>query len=271
MSIFKDDILKDRTVLITGGGGDICSDIATVFAAHGANVCITSRSQERLNEAADIIREKTGGNILAVAGDVRDYEAVEAVVAKTVETFGGIDMLVNGAAGNFPAPLAALSANAFNTVIEIDLQGTFNMSKACFPHLSAAGEKHGNASVTNITATLQYTGTPFQGHVCAAKAGIDSLTRTIATEWGSLGIRANGIAPGPIGDTEGMRRLAPTEELSNSFMKQVPVGRFGTVREISDACLFLASDASKFTTGAILVIDGGAWLSSPAIGGLDLG
>lgn len=270
MSIFREDILKGKTALITGGGGDICSDIATVFSAHGANVCITSRSQERLNEAADRIREKTGGHVLAVAGDVRDFAAVENVVAKTVEEFGGIDILINGAAGNFPAPLAGLSANAFKTVIEIDLQGTFNATKACFPHLSAAGKKHGNANVINITATLQYTGTPFQGHAAAAKAGIDSLTRTIATEWGSLGVRSNGIAPGPIGDTEGMRRLAPNAETETRMTDKIPMRRFGTVREISDACLFLVSDASKFTTGAILVIDGGSWLATPSIGGLTL-
>lgn len=271
MSVFRDDILKGKTALITGGGGDICSDIATVYAAHGANVCITSRNQERLNEAADIIREKTGGNIIAVAGDVRDYEAVEGVVAKTVEEFGAIDILVNGAAGNFLAPIAGLSANAFKTVIEIDLQGTFNMTKACFPHLSAAGEKHGNANVINITATIQYTGTPFQAHASAAKAGVDSLTRTIATEWGSLGIRANGVAPGPIGDTEGMRRLAPTDASEASMTDRIPLRRFGTVREISDACLFLVSDASKYTTGAILIVDGGTWLSTPPSSGMGLG
>lgn len=270
MSIFQDNILNGRTAVITGGGGDICSDIATVYAAHGANVCITSRSQERLDEAADIIREKTDGNVLAVAGDVREYEAVENVVAKTVEAFGGVDILVNGAAGNFPAPLAGLSSNAFNTVVQIDLMGTFNMTKACFEQLTAAGEKHRNASIINITATLQYNGTPFQGHVCAAKAGIDSLTRTVATEWGPLGIRCNGVAPGPIGETEGMRRLAPDEATEKRLMDKVPLRRFGTVREISDACLFLASDASKFTTGAILVIDGGSWLATPAVGGLDL-
>ena len=270
MSIFKDDILKDRTVLITGGAGDIGSEISTIFSAHGANVAITSRNEQRINTAADDIRVKTGGNVFAVACDVRDYDAVENAVTKTVDEFGGIDILINGAAGNFPSPIAALSANGFRTVIDIDLQGTFNVTKACFPHLSAAGEKHGNANILNITATLHYTGMPFQAHVNAAKAGIDAFTRTCANEWGPLGIRSNGVAPGPIGDTEGMRRLAPNEETGTQMKKAVPLRRWGTTREIADTCLFLVSDASQYTTGAILVVDGGSWLYSPGVGGFSV-
>ena len=133
MSVFRDDILKGKTALVTGGGGDICGEIAEVYAAHGANVVISSRSQERLDKAAESMRSNTGGAILAVAGDVRNYEEVEAVVAKTVEEFGGIDIVLNGAAGNFPAPIAALSPNGFRTVMDIDVQGTFNVTKACFP------------------------------------------------------------------------------------------------------------------------------------------
>ena len=270
MSIFKEDILEGRTAIVTGGAGDIGTEISTILSAHGANVSITSRNQERIDETAQAVTEKTGGDVLAVAADVRDNDAVENVVAKTVDRFGGVDILINGAAGNFPVPIAALSPNGFRTVIDIDLQGTFQMTKACFPHLMAAGETHRNANVLNITATLQYTGMPFQAHVNAAKAGIDAFTRTCANEWGMLGIRSNGIAPGPIGDTEGMRRLAPDEASAAESMKQVPLRRWGTKREIADACLFLVSDASKFTTGAILVIDGGAWIHSPAVGGLSL-
>lgn len=268
MGIFREDLFKDRTVLITGGGGDICSDIATVFAAHGADVCITSRKQERIDEAARIMQEKTGREVLAVAGDVRDNGDVERVVQTTVEKFGGIDVLVNGAAGNFPAPIAGLSPNGFKTVVDIDLQGTYQMTKACFEPLKQAAEKHGDASILNISATLYYTGMPFQAHVNAAKAGIDALTRTVANEWGPFRIRCNSVAPGPIAETEGMRRLAPTPELTERAQQAVPLRRFGTVREISDACLFLSSEASRFTTGAILVVDGGSWLFSPGIGGI---
>jgi peroxisomal 2,4-dienoyl-CoA reductase len=270
MSIFRDDLFKNRTVLITGGGGDICSDIATVYSAHGANVCITSRKQERIDEAAKVMREKTGGEVLAVAGDVRNNDDVERVVKTTADHFGGIDILINGAAGNFPAPISSLSPNGFKTVIDIDLQGTYQMTKACFEPLKLAAEKNGDASIVNITATLYYTGMPFQAHVNAAKAGIDALTRTVANEWGPLNIRCNSIAPGPIADTEGMRRLAPTPELTERSKQGVPLRRFGTVREISDACLFLTSEASRFTTGAILVVDGGSWLFSPGIGGMSV-
>ncbi len=270
MSVFKDDILKGKTALVTGGGGDICGEIAEIYALHGANVVITSRSQERLDAAAEAMREKTGGNILAVAGDVRNEEEVEAVVAKAIEEFGSIDTLLNGAAGNFPAPIAAMSPKGFKTVMEIDVQGTFNMTKACFPHLHAAAEKHGDASIINISATLHYTGTPFQAHVCAAKAAIDAFTRVTANEWGPLGIRANAVAPGPIGDTEGMRRLAPKGAAADAMMKNIPLRRFGEKREIADACLFLASAASSYTTGAILVVDGGAWMYSPSIGDFTL-
>ena len=271
MSIFKDDILNGYTALITGGGGDIGGEISTIFAAHGANVCITSRKQERLDEAAASINEKTGSDVLTVAGDVRVYDQVENVVAKTAEKFGGIDILVNCAAGNFLAPITGLSPNGFRTVIDIDLQGTFNMTKACFPHLCSAGEKHRNANVLNITATLHYTGVPFQAHAAAAKAGIDSFTRTCANEWGIHGIRSNGIAPGPIGDTEGMRRLAPDKNEKDHAKLSVPLQRWGTKREIADACVFLVSDASKFTTGSILVIDGGSWIYRGGAGGLKVG
>jgi peroxisomal 2,4-dienoyl-CoA reductase len=270
MSVFKEDILKGKTLLITGGAGDIGLEISTIFSAHGANVAITSRNEQRINAAAEGIREKTGGEVLAVSADVRDNDAVENVVAKTVEKFGGVDILINCAAGNFPVPIAALSPKGFRTVIDIDLQGTFQMTKACFPHLMAAGEKHGNANVLNITTTLQYTGMPFQAHVNAAKAGIDAFTRTCANEWGPLGIRANGVAPGPIGDTEGMRRLAPNHETSTEMQKSVPLRRWGTKREIADSCLFLVSDASKFTTGAILIVDGGSWIHSPGVGGMSV-
>ena len=270
MSVFRDDILKGKTALVTGGGGDICGEIAEVYAAHGANVVITSRSQERLDAAAETMRDKSGGTILAVAGDVRSYEEVEAVVAKTVEEFGGIDIVLNGAAGNFPAPIAALSANGFKTVMDIDVQGTFNVTKACFPHLQAAAEKHGDASIINISATLHYTGTPFQSHVCAAKAAIDAFTRVTATEWGPLGIRANAVAPGPIGDTEGMRRLAPEGAAADAMKNMIPLRRFGEKREIADMCLFLSSEGSLYTTGTIMVVDGGAWMQSPMVGNFHL-
>ncbi len=270
MSVFKEDILKGKTALITGGGTGICRGIAMRFAAHGAEIAITSRKQPNLDEAAAEIEDATGKKVVAVAADVREPEQVEAAVAKTVEKFGGIDILINGAAGNFPAPASQLTYNGFRTVIAIDLLGSFNVSRACFPHLMAAGEKHGNANVLFISATLQYTGIPFQAHVSAAKAGIDALARTLANEWGPLGIRSNVVAPGPIAETEGMRRLAPTEEIAAKVKRGVPMRRYGEINEIADSCLFLVSDASRYTTGATLVVDGGSWIHSPGVGGLNL-
>lgn len=266
MSIFREDILKGKTAFITGGGTGICKGIAMTFAAHGANLAISSRKQENLDGAAKEIRKATGAKVVAVAADVRKTDEVEHAVGRAVEELGGIDILVNGAAGNFPCSVEELSYNGFRTVVDIDLQGTFNVSKACFPHLKAAGQKHRNANVIAISATLQYTGIPYQAHVSAAKAGIDALIRTLANEWGPLGIRSNVVAPGPIGDTEGMRRLAPTAEAVERAVKRVPLGRFGTIQEIADACLFLVSEASKFTNGAILVVDGGNWLHSRNVG-----
>ncbi|HIA46690.1 MAG TPA: SDR family oxidoreductase [Candidatus Hydrogenedentes bacterium] len=270
MSVFRDDLLKGKTALITGGGTGICKGIAHAFSLHGANVAITSRKQENLDLARDEIQNITGNTVLAAAADVRQPEAVEAVVAQTVETFGCIDILINGAAGNFPAPVSQLSYNGFNTVLNIDLQGTFNMTKASFPHLMAAAESSGSANVICITATLQYTGMPFQAHVNAAKAGIDAFSRTIANEWGPIGIRCNCVAPGPIADTEGMRRLAPTDELMNQVSDHIPLRELGTIQDIANTCLFLSSDAAKYTTGTIAVVDGGQWISSPGVGDLSL-
>ncbi len=266
--IFKDDILKGKTAYITGGGTGICKGIATVFAQHGANLVITSRKQENLDAAKKEIEKATKAKVLALAADVRKPEEIEKVVKAAADTFGAVDLLVNGAAGNFPVPIAQLSYNGFKTVVEIDLEGTFNTTKACFPLLSAAGKKHGNANIINITATLQYTGVPFQAHVSSAKAGIDAFTRTCANEWGSLGIRANGIAPGPIGDTEGVRRLAPGPDAEKRVSKAIPMGRFGKIQEIADAALFLVSDASRYTTGQILIVDGGQWISRMGLGGM---
>jgi 2,4-dienoyl-CoA reductase [(3E)-enoyl-CoA-producing], peroxisomal len=270
MSIFARDVLAGKTAIITGGGGDIGREIATVYAAHGANVTITSRSMERLEEAAGEIRAATGAKVLTAGCDVRVTESVEAAVEATIAEFGAVDLLVNAAAGNFPAPVAGLSYKGFRTVVEIDLLGTYNMTKACFKALTAAAKQHGDASIVNISATLHYNGTPFQAHVNAAKAGIDALTMTVANEWGPNHIRCNCVAPGPIAETEGMRRLTPTPELEKAAAEAVPLRRFGTKREIADACLFLSSPAAQYITGEILVVDGGSRLARPFIGGLKL-
>lgn len=254
MSSFRADILAGQVALVTGGGSGIGAGIARGLAAHGARVAICGRTQARLDEAAATITG-AGGECLAVAADVRRPEALAGVIAAIEARWGRLDVLVNSAAGNFLAPAATLSPNGFGTVVDIDLKGTFNACKAAFSLL----EKRGGA-IINISATLGYAGTPLQVHAASAKAGIDALTRTLAVEWGPIGIRVNGIAPGPIDGTEGMTRLAPGEARAK-MIARIPLRRFGAVEEIAEAAVFLASPASAYTTGAVLVVDGGQWLS----------
>jgi peroxisomal 2,4-dienoyl-CoA reductase len=254
-SVFTDGILKDRVALVTGGGTGITGGVARALAESGAAVALLSRNLDHLQPAADAINEN-GGKAIAVVADVRQPEAVEAAVAATVEQLGKIDIVVNGAAGNFLCHAEQLSPNGFGTVVDIDLKGTFNVCRAAFAQL-----KEHRGHILNISATLHYLGTPMQLHVSAAKAGVDALTRNLAVEWGRFGIRVNAIAPGPIEDTEGMTRLVP-EPIKERLRKAVPLGRFGKIADIEKAAVFLCSDAASFISGAILVVDGGHWLAA---------
>jgi peroxisomal 2,4-dienoyl-CoA reductase len=259
LDIYKDDILRGHVALVTGGGSGICKGIARAYAKLGADVVITSRKQDVLDASAAVLRAETGRDVLALAADVRDVNAINEVVSKTVERFGKLDTLVNGAAGNFLAPAAALSPNGFKTVIEIDLIGTFHACKAAFEALRTAGD----SLVLNISATLHHHGTPLQIHASAAKAGVDAITKNLAVEWGPMGIRVAGIAPGPIGDTEGMRRLAPPGATEEKAKKSIPSGRFGTIEEIAAAAVFLRSAAGTYVNGEVIVIDGGHSMNLP--------
>ena len=269
--IFIDGILKGRVAFVTGGGTGITGGVARALAEAGASVALVSRSLEHLEPAAKAIndaraggssptvREGSGiliGEAFAVAADVRNFEEVEKAIQATVTRFGKIDTVVNGAAGNFLSPAEALSPNGFGTVVDIDLKGTFNVCRAAFAEL-----KEHRGQILNISATLHYVGTPMQLHVSAAKAGVDALTRNLAVEWGRYGIRVNSIAPGPIADTEGMKRLVP-EPIKEKLLKNIPLGRFGLISDIEKAALFLCSDAASFINGAVLVVDGGQWLSA---------
>lgn len=251
--IFADDILQGKVAFVTGGGTGITGGIATAFAKYGASVAITSRKMENLEAKKQFI-EENGGRCFAVAADVRDYEAVESSIAQTIEHYGKIDIVVNGAAGNFLAAADKLSANGFGTVVDIDTKGTFNVCRAAFEEL-----KRTKGQILNISATLHYLATPMQIHVSAAKAGVDAITRNLSAEWGRHGIRVNGIAPGPIEDTEGMKRLLP-DELKAKITKKIPLGRFGRIADIENAALFLTSDAANYINGVTLVVDGGQWM-----------
>jgi peroxisomal 2,4-dienoyl-CoA reductase len=259
--IFVNAILKNQVAFVTGGGTGITGGVARALAEAGASVALVSRKLENLEPAAKAINDARAGDsnigeAFAVAADVRNPEEVEKAVAATVERFGKIDIVVNGAAGNFLSPAEALSPNGFGTVVDIDLKGTFNVCRAAFAQL-----KEQRGQILNISATLHYLGTPMQLHVSAAKAGVDALTRNLAVEWGRYGIRVNGIAPGPIEDTEGMKRLVP-EPVKEKLKKSVPLGRFGRINDIEKAALFLCSEAASFINGAILVVDGGQWLAA---------
>jgi len=264
-SIFAEGILKGHVAFVTGGGTGITGGVARALAEAGANVALVSRSIEHLEPAAKAINKiyakqagmpAVPGEAFAVAADVRNPEDVQRAIAATVERFGKVDIVVNGAAGNFLCKPEELSPNGFGTVVDIDLKGTFNVCRAAFEQL-----KEHRGQILNISATLHYLGTPMQIHVSAAKAGVDALTRNLAVEWGRYGIRANAIAPGPIEDTEGMKRLVP-EPIKEKLRQRVPLGRFGLIKDIEAAAVFLCSDAASYINGAVLVVDGGHWLAA---------
>lgn len=248
-STFRPDLLAGKHALITGGGSGINLGIAQSFAAHGCAVTLLGRNLDKAQRAAQGIVQ-AGGRALGVSADVRDYAAMEAAVAKAVAEFGALDIVLAGAAGNFPAPVDGISPNGFRTVVDIDLIGTYHTIKAAAPHLNTPG-----GNVLSISA--YGVPVPMQAHVVAAKAGVDQLTRTLAIEWGLRGIRVNAIIPGPIDGTEGMARLAPDEKTRQRFMGTVPLGRFGVPQDIANAALFLVSDAASYVTGVILPVDGG--------------
>lgn len=263
--IFADGILKDHVAFITGGGTGITGGVARALAEAGANVALVSRRVEHLKPAANAINGARAGNAsigeaFAVVADVRNPEEIEQAIAATVGRFGKVDIVVNGAAGNFLCAAEELSPNGFGTVVDIDLKGTFNVCRAAFAEL-----KENRGQILNISATLHYLGTPMQLHVSAAKAGVDALTKNLAVEWGRYGIRVNAIAPGPIADTEGMKRLVP-EPIKEKLKKRIPLGRFGLIKDIENAAVFLCSDAASFINGAVLVVDGGQWMAANRLG-----
>ena len=202
---FRPGLLAGKTAFIAGGSSGLNLGIAERFSDLGAKLVVLSRKPQKVEDAAALLVER-GGEAIGIAADVRDYGALEAAFAAASARFGALDIVISGAAGNFLAPAVGLSANAFKTVVDIDLLGTFNVFRASWPHLTKPG-----ASLISITAGQAVTPLAFQAHACAAKAGVNMLTKCLALEWGPSGIRVNGISPGPIEDTEGMRRLAPSE------------------------------------------------------------
>jgi len=250
MPTFAPDILADRVALVTGGGTGIGKEIARTFARHGAKLCIAARRQEVL-EATREEFEQEGFECLAVPCDVRQPDQVETVLRETLSRFDRLDILVNNAAGNFPAPMAGISYNGFKSIVDIDLLGTYNFSKAAFE--AWLGEHGGN--IVNISAPFEQMGAAYQAHVAAAKSGVNSLTRTCAVEWGPKGIRTNAVAPGAVSDTEGLERF---ETVDDGGKLSAPLGRAGSKQEIANTVLFLVSDAASYVNGQVIYVDGGS-------------
>jgi peroxisomal 2,4-dienoyl-CoA reductase len=268
---FRAGLYDGQVALITGGGSGIGRGIADLLATLGAHVVLASRKLERVEAAAAEI-VAAGGKASAVVVDVRNVDLVRTVVGEVAAAHGRIDLLVNNAAGNFYAPSETLSENAWKSVIEIDLYGTFFCAQAVLPVMKAQG----GGSIVNISMTLHYRGWPLMAHATAAKAGIDALTKTLSLEWAKYGVRMNAVAPGPI-PTEGVRKAftpPPTadgvqdifavEQAMDSYAKKmIPLQRWGSPTDIANMVAFLASPGGAWITGAIMVVDGGEWLAKP--------
>lgn len=242
---------SNRIVFVAGGTSGINLGVAEGFARAGASLAVLSRSEEKVNAAVERL-SAFGKPALGVAVDVRNYEGVERAFEKVKSEMGSIDVLVSGAAGNFPAGALDMSPNGFRSVIDIDLMGTYHVMRAGYPVLRKPG-----ACVINISAPQAYIPAPLQSHVCAAKAGVDMLTRVLALEWGDSGVRVNSIVPGPIRDTEGMARLAPSEALQKAVAESVPLKRMGEKEDVANLALALASPLGAYINGAVIPVDGG--------------
>jgi NAD(P)-dependent dehydrogenase (short-subunit alcohol dehydrogenase family) len=246
------ELFAGKTVFVTGGGSGINLGVAKSFAALGAAIGICGRTAERL-EAARGELEALGAEVFTTVADVRDYDALAAAFEQSGEALGPIHTLVCAAAGNFLAPAEKLSANGFRTVIDIDLNGSFNAARAAFEQLRGS-----RGNLIFISAGQAFIPYAAQAHCGAAKAGIDNLMQNLAMEWGRYGIRANSIAPGPIEGTEGMKRLGPPDGPAQEGLKRaIPLGRYGTVEEIGHTAVFLASPLAGYITGTRVVVDGG--------------
>ncbi|XP_046352468.1 peroxisomal 2,4-dienoyl-CoA reductase [(3E)-enoyl-CoA-producing]-like [Haliotis rufescens] len=254
--IFKPDILRGKVAFVTGGGSGICFTVTEIFMRHGCDTIIVGRNFERVKQASETLTAATGRKCLPLSVDVRKPQQILEAVDEAMRQFGKIDILVNGAAGNFLCPLDQMSFNAFRTVMEIDAHGTFNVSKAVYDK----SMKTNGGVIINITALLHLRGTMMQTHAGSAKAAIEAMTRHMAVEWGMNGVRVMCVAPGPIADTEGWRRLGGGR-VDEEFEKAIPIQRVGLRVDIADVCLFLTTRGSELLTGTTIFADGGSWLT----------
>ena len=260
--IFKDGLLRGKVALVTGGASGIGRGIVNRLAQAGADVVIASRRAELCREAAAEVAKQYGVRAEGLALNVRDSEAIDAAFAEAHATMGRLDLLVNNAAGNFYYPSHKLSDNQWKAVVEIDLYGTFYCSRAAVEYLQKQG-----GLIVSISMTLHHNGWVGMAPACAAKAGIDALTRTFALEWARFGIRVNAIAPGPI-ITEGVRKAFALGGNFEEHKDTIPLKRDGNPEEIGDLVVYMASPAASWMTGTIVTLDGGESLS-PRRAGVD--
>lgn len=252
--MYQSDLLKGKVALVAGGTSGINLAIAKGLGNVGATLILLGRNPEKAAAAEAEVKSETGAEVISVTADVRDPEAIEAVIKSSVEKLGKLDIVISGAAGNFPAPAIGISPKGFKTVVDIDLLGTYNVFYYGFQHCQD------DASFLAITAPQAVVSQTYQAHVCAAKAGINMLVKTLAMEWGPRGVRVNALSPGPVAGTEGMKRLTPTEADVQRWCSALPIRRFAEGQEIANAAIFLCSGLGSYATGSIMTVDGGVEL-----------
>lgn len=257
--MLRDDALKGKSIVVTGGGSGLGKAMSKYFLELGANVAITSRNLDKLKNTAEELEKETNGTCLPLQCDVRNYDEVEAMLKDAVKKFGKVDVLLNNAAGNFISPTERLSANAFDTIIDIVLKGTKNCTLAFGKHW--IDTKQTNTSVLNIVTTYAWTGSAYVVPSATAKAGVLAMTRSLAVEWAKYGMRFNAIAPGPFPTKGAWDRLLPGD-LKDKFdmAKKVPLNRVGEHQELANLAAYLVSDFSAYVNGEVITIDGGEWL-----------
>lgn len=256
--MLRDDAMRGETIIVTGGGTGLGKSMSKYFLELGANVVITSRKKEVLDKSAEELSKATGGEVLPVVCDVRDYAQVENVLEKTVEKFGSVQGLVNNAAGNFISPTERLSPKAFDVIVDIVLKGSYNCALAIGKYWI---KNKIRGKVLSIVTTYAWTGSAYVVPSACGKAGVLAMTRSLAVEWAKYGIRLNAIAPGPFPTEGAWSRLFP-KELEKLFdaNTKIPLKRYGNHQELANLSAYLMSDFSSYITGEVITIDGGEWL-----------